>query len=48
MRTKAFAGRLAPAVRAYPTWSTGIRSAAAQFFELDGREARPARRASDR
>ncbi|HEU4913251.1 MAG TPA: FAD-dependent oxidoreductase [Actinomycetes bacterium] len=49
MRTKAFAGRLAQAVHAYPTWSTGIRTAAAQFFfELDGREARPARRASDR
>lgn len=49
MRSRAFAGRLAQAVHAYPTWSTGIRTAAAQFFfELDGRTARPARRASDR
>ena len=43
MRTRAFTGRLAQTVHAYPTWSTGIRSAAAQFFlELDGRSARPA------
>ena len=43
MRTRAFTGRLAQTVHAYPTWSTGIRSAAAQFFfERDGRSARPA------
>lgn len=43
MRTRAFTGRLAQTVHAYPTWSTGIRSAAAQFFfTLDGRSARPA------
>ena len=43
MRTRAFTGRLAQTVHAYPTWSTGIRSAAAQFFlEIDGRKARPA------
>ncbi len=45
LRTGAFAGRLAQSVHAYPTWSTGIRSAAAQwFFEVDGRRARPAHR----
>ena len=43
MRVGAFTGRLAQTVHAYPTWSTGVRSAAAQFFfELDGRQARPA------
>lgn len=42
MRTKAFVGRLAQMVHAYPTWSTAIRQAAAQFFfEIDGRRARP-------
>ena len=45
MRTRAFTGRLAQTVHAYPTWSTGVRSAAAQFFvELGGRTARPAER----
>lgn len=45
MHTKMFTGRLAQAVHAYPTWSTAIRQAAAQFFfEYDGRKARPARR----
>ncbi len=49
MRVGAFTGRLAQTVHAYPTWSTGVRSAAAQFFvELDGRSARPARSAGDR
>lgn len=39
-----FAGRLAQVVHAYPTWSTAIRQAAAQFFmEIDGRRSRPAR-----
>lgn len=43
-RTGMFVGRLAQTVHAYPTWSTAIRSAAAQFFfETDGRKARPAR-----
>ena len=45
MRTGMFAGRLAQAVHAYPTWSMAVRQAAAQFFmEIDGRRARPARR----
>ena len=45
MRTRMFAGRLAQTTHAYPTWSTAIQQAAAQFFfELDGRTARPARR----
>ena len=42
MRTGAFAGRLAQAAHAYPTWSHGIQKAAAQFFgEIEGRRARP-------
>ena len=41
MRTKAFAGRLAQTSHAYPTWSSGVQKAAAQFFgEIDGRQAR--------
>ncbi len=45
MRTKMFTGRLAQAVHTYPTWSMAIQKAAAQFFfEIEGREARPARR----
>jgi pyruvate/2-oxoglutarate dehydrogenase complex dihydrolipoamide dehydrogenase (E3) component len=45
MRTGMFAGRLAQAVHAYPTWSMAVRQAAAQFFmEIDGRRARPAKR----
>ena len=45
MRTRMFTGRLAQTVHAYPTWSTAVRQAAAQFFlEVDGRRARPARR----
>lgn len=44
MRTRAFAGRLAQTVHAYPTWSYGIQKAAAQWFgEVEGRTARPAR-----
>ncbi len=47
MRTGMFTGRLAQAVHAYPTWSTAVRQAAAQFFvEVDGRRARPARPAA--
>jgi len=43
MRTDMFTGRLAQTVHAYPTWSAGLRQAAAQFFmETDGRWARPA------
>ena len=43
-----FAGRLAQAVHAYPTWSTAVRQAAAQFFmEIDGRRARPAVQPTD-
>ena len=42
MRTRAFAGRLAQASHAYPTWSNGVQKAAAQFFgEIEGRRARP-------
>lgn len=45
MRTRMFTGRLAQTTHAYPTWSTAIQQAAAQFFfERDGRTARPARR----
>lgn len=43
MATGMFAGRLAAATHAYPTWSYGIQLAAAQFFtEIGGRSARPA------
>lgn len=43
MRTGAFVGRLAQTVHAYPTWSTGVRKTAAQFFfDIDGRRARAA------
>lgn len=45
VRTGMFTGRLAQTVHAYPTWSTALRTAAAQFFfEIDGRRARPAGR----
>ena len=41
MRTGAFAGRLAQTLHAYPTYSSGVQKAAAQFFaEIDGRTAR--------
>lgn len=44
MRTRAFAGRLAQTVHAYPTWSYGIQKTAGQLFgEVDGRTWRPAR-----
>ncbi len=44
MRTKAFTGRLAQTVHAYPTWSMAVQEAAAQFFmTYKGRAARPAR-----
>ena len=43
MRTRMFTGRLAQTVHAYPTWSMAVQKAAAQFFfEVEGREARPA------
>ena len=43
MRTNMFTGRLAQTVHAYPTWSMAVQQAAAQFFfEVGGREARPA------
>ncbi|MGH8995448.1 MAG: dihydrolipoyl dehydrogenase family protein [Acidimicrobiales bacterium] len=43
MRTGMFTGRLAQTVHAYPSWSTALRQAAAQFFfEADGRRARSA------
>lgn len=45
MRTNMFTGRLAQTVHTYPTWSMAVQKAAAQFFfEVEGREARPARR----
>jgi pyruvate/2-oxoglutarate dehydrogenase complex dihydrolipoamide dehydrogenase (E3) component len=44
MHTGMFTGRLAQAVHAYPTWSTAVQQAAAQFFGgYGGRTARPAR-----
>jgi pyruvate/2-oxoglutarate dehydrogenase complex dihydrolipoamide dehydrogenase (E3) component len=44
MRTNMFTGRLAQAVHSYPSWSLAVQQAAAQFFyEIGGREARPAR-----
>jgi hypothetical protein len=43
MVTGMFAGRLAAATHAYPTWSYAVQLAAAQFvMELGGRTARPA------
>jgi len=45
MRARAFTGRLAQTVHAYPTWSTAVRSAAALFFvDVNGRRATPAKR----
>lgn len=45
VQTRMFVGRLAQTVHPYPTWSTALRQAAAQFFmEIDGRRAhRPGR-----
>lgn len=41
VQTGMFVGRLAQTVHPYPTWSTALRQAAAQFFmEIDGRRAR--------
>ncbi len=43
MQTRAFTGRLAQAVHAYPTWSSALQQTAAQFFfSYGGRAARPA------
>ena len=45
MRMRAFTGRIAQTVHAYPTWSFAVRRTAGQFFgDVDGREARPARK----
>lgn len=47
LRTRAFTGRLAQTVHAYPSWAMALRQAAAQFFRTqDGRRARPARPAA--
>lgn len=44
MHTRAFTGRLAQSVHAYPTWSSALQQTAAQFFfTYGGRAARPAR-----
>ncbi len=44
LRTGMLPARLALTVQAYPTWSVGVRQAAAQLFvETGGRRARPAR-----
>lgn len=44
MATGMFAGRLAAATHAYPTWSAAVQLAAAQLvMEIHGRRARPAR-----
>jgi len=44
MRTRAFTGRLAQTVHAYPTWSMAVQQTAAQFFGgYGGRTPRPAR-----
>ena len=44
MRTRMYPARLALTVQAYPTWTVGIRQAAAQLFlETGGRTARPAK-----
>lgn len=43
LRTKMFTARLAQTAHAYPTWSTALWQAAAQFFiDVDGRRALPA------
>jgi len=43
MRAGMFPARLALTIHAYPTWSTAVQQAAAQFFgEYGGRRARPA------
>jgi pyruvate/2-oxoglutarate dehydrogenase complex dihydrolipoamide dehydrogenase (E3) component len=48
IRTRMFPARLALTVQAYPTWTLGVRQAAAQLFiETGGRTARPARRTDD-
>ena len=44
MHTRAFTGRLAQSVHAYPTWSSALQQTAAQFFfTYGGRDARPPR-----
>jgi pyruvate/2-oxoglutarate dehydrogenase complex dihydrolipoamide dehydrogenase (E3) component len=48
LRTGMFPARLATTTQAYPTWTTAVQQAAAQFFiETGGRRARPATRSGD-
>ena len=48
MRSHMFPARLALTVQAYPTWTLGVRQAAAQLFiETGGRTARTARRSDN-
>lgn len=48
IRTRMFPARLALTVQAYPTWTLGVRQAAAQLFiETGGRAARTARRSDN-
>jgi hypothetical protein len=43
VRNGMLVGRIAQTIHAYPTWSTALRQAAAQFImEVGGRRARPA------
>jgi pyruvate/2-oxoglutarate dehydrogenase complex dihydrolipoamide dehydrogenase (E3) component len=44
MATGMFPARLALTVQAYPTWTLGVRQAAAQLFGAGARPARPAER----
>ena len=47
LRTGMLPARLAVTVQAYPSWTVGVRQAAAQLFvETGGRRARPARRSA--
>lgn len=49
LRTRMWPARLALTVQAYPTWTLGVRQAAAQLFiQTGGRTARPARRRDSR
>lgn len=49
MATRMFTGRLAATTHAYPTWSSAVQLAAAQFFmRIDGRTARNVSRLTDR
>jgi hypothetical protein len=47
VRTGMFPARLALTTHAYPTWSMAVQKAVGQFFfEIEGREAEPARAGS--